>query len=107
MAEKTISSLLAEPRNVFKILDYARVENIFILYGRGHYDAMSREIYSYGIWDFFLDFATYLHGNLQSSEYHQFFHSHVWDMFADRENEIYNELNYKRYIKRQKRKYKL
>lgn len=107
MAGKTISSLLAEPRNVFKILDYARVENIFNLYGDGHYDTMAREIYDYGTWDFFLDFATYLHGKYQSREFHQFYHAHVYEEYSARENMVYNELNWKRYIKKQKRKYRL
>ena len=107
MAEKTISTLLAKPRNLQRIKDYARVENIFNLYGNGHYDTMSREIYDYGMLDFFLDFMNYLRMNFQVKEYHDFFYDHIYALYSDRENMVHNELNYKKYIRRQKRKYRL
>ena len=107
MGEKTISTLLAKPRNLQRIKDYARVENIFALYNKGNYDTMSREIYDYGDFDFFLDIALYLHQKYQSRDFHKFYHAHICEEYMARENMVHNELNYKKYIRRQKRKYRL
>ena len=108
MTGRTISTLLGKSKvNLLKISDYAKIEYIFGLYIRGHYDTMAKEIYLYKTFDFFIDFALYLHSNFNSKEYHKLFYEHAWDEYAMREDTVYNELNFGKYIKKQKRKYML
>jgi len=101
---RKISDLINGVRpHELKIKDYARVNQIFVLYLNEYYDTMAREIYWYRTDDFFLDFGIYLRQHFKTENYQVFFYGDVFEQFMIREQSVWYEND----LKREYKKYKL
>lgn len=99
---KTINALMGiKPKP--RIRDYAKVDHIFGLYWKDHFDTMAKEIYWFKEWDFFVELAIYLDMNLKNECIRKFFMQDIFSLFAERKDEVINEIN----IKKRKRRYGL
>lgn len=103
MARK-ISDLINGVRpHELRIKDYARVNQIFVLYLNEYYDTMARDIYWYRTDDFFVDFSLYLKQHFKTENYQVFFYGDVFEQFMIREQSVWYEND----LKRERKKHRL
>ena len=100
--KKTISSLINDAGRL-KIKDYAKVDYIFKLYLDENYDKMAREIYWYKQFLFFIDLCLFLDDNFRYELRKQFYYKDIWDLFEERQDMIWNEIQ----LKKERKKYGL
>lgn len=101
MKHQKLSDLMfGKPPKAFQIRDYAKIDYIFGLYTIGYYDTMSREIYFYKAWEFFIDLSVFLHMKFKNKYARKFFHSDIFDEYVYREQDIKDELAFKKELKK-------
>lgn len=84
-----------------RIKDYARVNSIFRLYLENKFDTMSREIYFYKDFDFFVDLLTYLADEFKSDLHRHFYYMDVVDQYLARLEMVWAEMK----LRKERRKY--
>ena len=103
MKGKRISDLLNPRRGEVNIKDYAKIEYVFKLYLNRKYDTMAREIYWHNAFEFFKELAVYLRMNFKTDNYRQFFYRDIWELFEERNDDIWNEIE----LRKARKKYRL
>jgi len=102
-SQKLSDLIFNKPAKGFKIKDYAKVDYIFKLYFKNHFDSMSREIYFYKTWEFFIDLSVFLDRKYKSDLIKEFLYTDIVDEYFWREAEIKEEMS----LRRERKKYLL
>jgi hypothetical protein len=103
MKPQKLSELMSTRKQALKIKDYAKVNEIFNLYCKDHYDKMAREIYFYKASEFIVDIVIYLQFHFMNLNGRMFFFEDIMDEYHIREAEIKEEMK----LKAERKKYLL
>jgi hypothetical protein len=98
---RTISEIVNGTPQRTRIRDYAKVDYIFKLYLTQKYDGLSREIYWYKDFKFFIDLVTYLKDNFSRDLLRSFYFGDIAEIYIERLTDIHHELN----IRKERRGY--